>query len=215
VLYLIHPATVHFVVAFLLAGALAEAWGMWREREALASWGGRMVVLGGLAAVPAVAAGYLAANTAPLPDGAEEMLEWHERSGLVLAAAVLAALLWKAWCGGSIPRSQRAAYVALLAVIVTLVVTAAWLGGTLVYGLGVGVDRASAALEHRAERVAGDLGILAEPSHRVLVPALAERDVYPQAVAGLDQDRAQLAVDAEQHLELVPVSSEVELAHEA
>jgi uncharacterized membrane protein len=139
VLYLIHPATVHFAVALLVAGASAEAWGLARGRDTLATWGSRAMLAGSAAAVVSVAAGYLAANTAPIPPDALVLLDWHERSGLALLALLVAALVWKAWNGGTVPSSQRAAYVALLVAIVALVATSAWLGGRLVYVEGVGV----------------------------------------------------------------------------
>src|SRR5262249_40192179 len=56
------------------------------------------------------------------------------------------------------------------------------------------------------QHVPRDFGILAQPSHGVRVPVPPIGDVDAQAVAGGEEDAAQLVIDAEEHLELVAVA---------
>ncbi len=138
-LHHLHPALVHFAIAFLFAGALAESWGLLRGREGAERFGSIAFVLGVLFLVATVASGFLAANTVPLPEGAIDALEDHERAGLVLLGVSLVLLLWKAWHRGALPRGQRAAYATALLALAALVGWVAFLGGALVYEHGVGV----------------------------------------------------------------------------
>jgi uncharacterized membrane protein len=139
VLHLIHPALVHVTVAFLIVGGLVEAYGIGRHNEAAARFGGALVVLGTAALVPTIIAGFLAENMISLRGGAVEAVDDHERFGLLAFGVFLPLLLMKAWGRGRPPDRFRGVYVAGLIVGVALVATAAYLGGLMVYALGVGV----------------------------------------------------------------------------
>jgi len=139
VVHLVHPVLVHFAIAFLVAGAAVEVWGLLAGREAPVRFGGTLVLLGTLALLPTIVAGYLAANGLDLT--AEQVLrvESHERSGLLLLAPFVAALFWKGWFRGTVPRRYGPFYAALLFAGLALAAYTAYLGGELVYGMGVGV----------------------------------------------------------------------------
>ncbi len=138
-LHLIHPALVHFAVAFLIAGAVCECWGLAARRESVVEWGSRVLLFGLGSSLLAVVSGYLAANTAEFPMSAQDLLVAHERTGLVLLAAVLISQFWKAWTGGKIQGGGRWFYMFLLLLVVALTIYSALLGGRMVYGHGVGV----------------------------------------------------------------------------
>jgi uncharacterized membrane protein len=138
-LHLFHPAMVHFAVAFLIVGGVGEAWGMLAGRERLARFAGVLVVIGTTSLIPTIVTGYLAANTVELGDAARPVLDAHERNGIFLLGVFVAALFWKGWNRGEIPRAQRPWYAILLLVGVLLAVYSALLGGDLVYNKGVGV----------------------------------------------------------------------------
>jgi uncharacterized membrane protein len=139
VLHLIHPALVHVTVAFLIAGGLVEAYGIGRHHEAATRFGGALVVLGTASLVPTIIAGFLAENVLTLSGGAVDAVDDHERFGLLAFGVFLPLLLLKAWGRGRPPQGLRGLYVAGLLVGVALVGTAAYLGGLMVYALGVGV----------------------------------------------------------------------------
>jgi len=138
-LHLIHPAFVHFSIALLVLGGVAEAAGLFATRESLCRFGGTLVVLGTLSLVPTIVTGFLAANTVTPAAAATGLLGSHERNGLLLLGCFVALQFWKAWHRGQLPENQRRAYAALLLLGVLLATYSAWLGGQLVYRYGVGV----------------------------------------------------------------------------
>lgn len=137
-LHLIHPALVHFAVAFLIGGGLFEASGILLERQRWARFGGVLVVAGTVTLLPVLASGYLAANSLTIEQGVRPLLDAHERNGWFVLAVFAAALFWKGWCRGDVPRGQRWPYALLLLAGVVLTVYSAVLGGEMVYFHGVG-----------------------------------------------------------------------------
>ena len=138
-MHLLHPALVHFTVAFLVAGGLAEAIGILARRDGIERWGSTLVVAGTLALVLTVASGFLALNVVMLPPGSEESMGLHERLGIVLLGTFLVLSLWKGWHRGRIPEAQRPLFAIALLGGVAMALGAAWMGGTVVYAHGVGV----------------------------------------------------------------------------
>ena len=138
-LHLIHPVLVHATVAFLIVGGLVEAYGIGRHREGAARFGGALVVLGTVWLVPTIAAGFLAENVLTLSAAAADAVDDHERFGLLAFGVFVPLLIMKAWGRGRPPLRFRGLYVAGLLVGVALASTAAYLGGLMVYELGVGV----------------------------------------------------------------------------
>src|SRR4051794_29521221 len=63
--------------------------------------------------------------------------------------------------------------------------------------------------------VAGDAWVLLQSADAVLVPALPVRHVDPHRPAVGDDDRAELILDAEQHLELVAVGADAAAVDQA
>ena len=138
-MHLLHPALVHFAIAFLVAGGLAESIGILASRERAERFGAILVVLGTLVLVPTVASGFLALNIVTLHAGSEEVMGAHERMGIVLLGTFLALALWKGWHRGRIPEAQRPIYAIALLGGVAMGIGTAWLGGAVVYAHGVGV----------------------------------------------------------------------------
>ena len=138
-LHLIHPVLVHATVAFLVVGGLVEAYGIGRRREATERFGGTLVLLGTVSLVPAILAGFLAENSLTLSAAGEEAVDDHERLGLLVLGVFVPLLMMKAWGRGRPPERWRALYAAGLLVGVAIAVGAAYVGGVMVYELGVGV----------------------------------------------------------------------------
>jgi len=141
-LHLVHPVFVHFSAAFLVAGAIVEALAIFAGRERIERFGAVLVLAGTVSLVPTVAAGYLAQNVLDVPAGAGDLLWRHERVGLGILAVFLASQLWKAWFRGRVPVGQRTLYACVVLLGAALVAYGAFLGGEMVYGLGVGVKGA-------------------------------------------------------------------------
>jgi uncharacterized membrane protein len=139
VLHLIHPALVHATIAFLIVGGLVEAYGLGRRREAAARLGGTLVVLGTISLVPTIAAGFLAENSLTLSEAAASAVDDHERLGLLVLGVFAPLLVVKAWGRGRPPDRWRGLYVCGLILGVATAAAAAYVGGLMVYRLGVGV----------------------------------------------------------------------------
>lgn len=138
-LHLLHPAFVHFSVAFLLVGGICEGIGILWARPGVERFGAALVLVGTASLLPTVGTGFLAANTVALPAGAHDLLEVHERVGLSVLGLFVASQFWKAWARGRIPDPQRWAYALVVLAGVVLVGYGAFVGGKMVYGEGVGV----------------------------------------------------------------------------
>jgi len=138
-LHLIHPAFVHFSVAFVVAGGIAEIWGLLGANDAVRRWGAILLLVGLASLVPTVVSGYLAANSLEIPGATMDLLDAHEQNAWILLGLLFASQFWKAWCGGEIPQRGRLFYAALLLATVLLALYGAWLGGRMVYGHGIGV----------------------------------------------------------------------------
>ena len=138
-LHLIHPVLVHLTVAFLVAGGLAEAYGIVRRQERAERFGGALVVFGTMSLIPTIVAGFLAENSLTLTVAGGEAVDDHERLGLIVLGVFVPLLLAKAWGRGRPPERWRGLYAATLLVGVLVAAGAAYLGGVMVYELGVGV----------------------------------------------------------------------------
>jgi len=141
VLHLVHPALVHFTVAFLVAGTVLEAWGLLFRRPQAARWGGGLTMAGTVAIVPTIAAGYLAANSLTVAGDAQRLLDRHESVGLMLFGVALVLVLARAWMRGRVEGGARVPFALGLLALAALAGFAAFYGGQLVYVFGVGVAR--------------------------------------------------------------------------
>jgi uncharacterized membrane protein len=138
-LHLVHPVLVHFTIAFLVVGGLVEAYGIAVTRERPERFGGALTVLGTIALVPTIVAGFLAENTLPLNGAAASTVDDHERLGLIVLGIFVPLLVVKAWGRGRPPERWRRLYAVGLIAGVAAAAATAYVGGLMVYRLGVGV----------------------------------------------------------------------------
>lgn len=138
-MHLVHPALVHFAVAFLFAGSAVEAAGLLAGRTGPARFGAVLTLVGTLTLIPVLVSGYVAANSLALPDTARRALDLHELNGWLVLGVFVGLLFWKGWYRGAVPESQATLYAAALVAGAILVAYSALLGGELVYVYGVGV----------------------------------------------------------------------------
>lgn len=138
-LHLIHPALVHFSVAFVIVGGACEVAGMMLRREQVERFGAQLLLIGLASLVPTMISGYLAANTVDVTQEGRELLARHERNGWIVLALLLGTQFWKAWRAGNLGPAHRGLYALLVVAAVLFLIYGAWLGGQMVYGQGVGV----------------------------------------------------------------------------
>lgn len=140
-----HPATVHFPIAFLIGAAALDLYAWWKGRADLARIATGLTAAGVATGVVAAATGLLAFFTVPAhtPE-AHRLMYWH--LGVVAAAVTVFAGVAVARRRNE-PPAAWARIVGLFGAVVLLV--GAYLGGSLVYRGGAGVDPAILAPEVR------------------------------------------------------------------
>lgn len=131
-----HPAIVHFPIAFLLGAVVLDlyAWGRGRAEAARgATW---LMAAGAATGAVAVATGAVAFFTVPAhTEEAHRLMYWH--LGLMGAAVVVFAAVLDARARAGRP-GAGARIVGLVAAGVLII--GAYLGGTIVYRGGAGID---------------------------------------------------------------------------
>lgn len=142
----IHPATVHFPIAFLLGAVALDLYAWWRDRPDLARIGTGLMAAGVIVGVVATATGLLAFFTVPAHTAAaHQLMYWH--LGLMAGSVtVFTGVVFARWRTGPPTARQRVA--GLIGAAVLLI--GAYLGGSLVYRGGAGVDPAILAPEVRS-----------------------------------------------------------------
>lgn len=155
----LHPATVHFPIAFLL---LASGAGLlyiyWRPLEVLRTLTWWPMLLGWLGTLLAILTGLLAQSGLPPEAPYRATLNWHITSGLALWVLYGLLLYWQWLLQKRPPRRTKAAppiaapppdllqqpalrlrLTLLLLAGIVLVLASGWNGGKLVYTWGVNV----------------------------------------------------------------------------
>jgi len=143
----IHPMSVHFPIAFLLAAVALDLVARRRPRERVTHTSAGLLVAGVAFGWLAAAAGLLAYFTVPAhTEQAHTLMYWH------LGLAVLMLLLFS-WLGAVRWRSRssapRRSDLAISLVAAVLLLATGGLGGWIVYHGGAGVDPSILAPEIR------------------------------------------------------------------
>ncbi len=138
----LHPRFVHFPIALLLVGVAFVAIGLLRPGIAERwLWAGRwLIFLGWIGTIVAGITGLVDQSRAADTLAVRDTVNLHITVGIALLIVFGLALYWPLkqrdlWRTGS----QRWAYLAWLLLGALLVLVEGWLGGHLVYTLGVGV----------------------------------------------------------------------------
>jgi uncharacterized membrane protein len=183
-LHEVHPAIVHFPLAFLPLAIGADLLGRLTGSKALRETGRRMMPLAAVSAAVSAATGLVAQEEVEAEGRARDVLVTHRNLnlGMVGAASALAAWRWRR-------REPSASYLALGLAGLGAVTYSAYLGSKMVYEYGVGVDAAQGMRPGRgAELVPGQLGAVARDAVRDVeraiphaVDDLRRGDIVPAA----------------------------------
>lgn len=145
----LHPAVVHFPIAFLVAGAVVAVGAVFIRRLGLPWIAFVVLAVGAAGAVVAVGTGSNEASRAGgISETAEDILDEHgelgETARNIAIAATLAALVAAGVSKTRFAGRGLSAVTALLAVSAAYcVIQTGHLGGQLVYQHGVGISRAA------------------------------------------------------------------------
>ena len=140
-----HPATVHFPIAFLVGAVALDLYAWWRGRADLTRTATALIVAGVVTGVVAAATGAVAFFTVPAHTAeAHRLMYWH--LGLMGGAVTI-------FAGVTVARRRNEPPVVWVRVAglfgIALLLVGAYLGGSLVYRGGAGVDPAILAPEVR------------------------------------------------------------------
>jgi uncharacterized membrane protein len=144
-MYPFHPLTVHLPIGLLIGNALLTALYLRRGDRSLETAAYHCLWLGVLLLLPAIATGTYEAARVFFDTSRSDALGWVNAHALV--GFVLLVVYWQVWQARrrnpyilDAPET-RTGYLVRLGVAVALLILDGWLGGHLVYSLGVGVER--------------------------------------------------------------------------
>jgi len=143
----IHPMLVHFPIVLFLLAVAVDFWlllkgGDLAAKTCLPTVGMSALLLAALAAIAAASFGDIALDKAVDLGFEKDALEQHEELGLTTLWILLGLSLWQGvarWRGMRLTGGMGWAFFAVSLLGVGSLLTAAYLGGELVYSLGVNV----------------------------------------------------------------------------
>lgn len=145
----LHPSIAHYPLVLFPASIVADVSGRMFSNPFLTKLGGVLMPLAAAMGAVTAAAGLVAQDAVETPGEAHDMLVTHRNlnAGLVIASAVLAVIRG---------RTERpsAAYLATGAAAVVAMHYTAYLGGSMVYRHGVGVEAADGIHRDRTPEIA-------------------------------------------------------------
>ena len=157
----VHPMLVHFPIALLVASVFADFLTLLGAGDSLREAGWWALLGAAVSAVFTVLAGLFDMYRASLTEAAHERVHQHMKIGFALATVIAALATWR----GMIHFEQGVAlgwtYMAVAFLALGLAAFQGWLGGELVYTLGVGVGSHDAtavgdpAAKHGGDGAAG------------------------------------------------------------
>jgi uncharacterized membrane protein len=134
----LHPMLVHFPIAFLLGGGALLLWARWRPSDLQQRAAAGMLLAGMIFGWLAAAAGGLAYFTVPAhTEEGHVLMYWHLGFGL----AMLALFTWVSitrWRGRATAATKPQLIAAFLGLV--LLMLTGYVGGSIVYHHGAGVD---------------------------------------------------------------------------
>jgi uncharacterized membrane protein len=139
----LHPLVVHFPIALYLLGVLLTLGYLWRgaaDYERFAYWS---FTLSWLGVVVAALVGLIDLGSLAPDDPRRPVVNNHITAGVALLILNGLVVYYRFRWPGVLTGSLRWQYLALVAAGTVALVISGWLGGELVYTLGVGVRRAA------------------------------------------------------------------------
>ncbi len=137
----LHPMIVHFPIALLTAGFLADMWVLVVKTTDVSRTGWWSQLVGTIGLAAAVGSGLIAKESAGVQDAlAASVLEFHQQWALGAMVLFAGLLFWRIAARKRLPANPRFVYAGLYCIAVVTLWLTAWHGGELVYGLGVGVS---------------------------------------------------------------------------
>jgi uncharacterized membrane protein len=132
-----HPALVHFPIALLPLAVGADAIGSLTGNQSAFSFGQKAVCVAAVGAAAAAVTGLIAGEEVNVEGPSQDALMTHRNMNFIATVAAIGMVLWRVK-----HRKPNAAYLGIGAAGVGILAYTAYLGGKLVYQVGVGVEPA-------------------------------------------------------------------------
>ncbi len=134
----LHPMTVHFPIAFYLLGVGLTVAYLWRGRPEWEPLAYQTFILSGLTAIVSSLFGIIDQNQLAIDDPRRANVDHHITLSIAFMV-VNGLLIYLRFRWSDVLTRYRWGYLSLMMVGTGLLLGAGWLGGELVYTLGVGV----------------------------------------------------------------------------
>ena len=134
----LHPMVVHFPIALLLSAWLLDVLALVTRRPHLHRFALCHLILGVIGAGAAVLTGLQAEDMAKHSFEMGQVMELHERCGIATLILGVGIVAWRLWRRDRWTPLTRAATMTLMTALASTVSVGAYLGGRLVYELGIG-----------------------------------------------------------------------------
>jgi len=132
-----HPALVHVPIALLPLAVGSDLLGCVTGNKSLLSFGQKAICIAAVGAVASATTGLIAGEEVNVKDASMDMLMTHRNLNFVATVVVSSMAFWRAG-----HRRPNAVYLGAGAAGVGVLAYTAYLGGKLVYDVGVGVEPA-------------------------------------------------------------------------
>jgi uncharacterized membrane protein len=132
-----HPALVHFPIAVLPLAVGADLLGCMTGSKSLLSFGQKAICVAAAGAVASAVTGLIAGEEVNVKDASQDILMTHRNLNFVATVVASCMAVWRAQ-----HRRPTALYLGAGAAGIGVVTYTAYLGGKLVYDIGVGVEPA-------------------------------------------------------------------------
>lgn len=137
----LHPFIVHFPIALLIVGLVAEVCARLFKTSDLSRTGWWSQLAGTIGLAAAVGSGLIAKESALVHDSiVGAALETHGQWAFGAMTIFALLLFWRIAARTQVPAHPRFVYIVLYGIAVLALCLTAWHGGELVYGMGVGVS---------------------------------------------------------------------------
>lgn len=160
-----HPALVHLPIALLPLAVGADLVGSVTENESLLSFGQKAICVAAVGAVASAVTGLIAGEEVNVEGASQDMLITHRNLNFIATVLASSMALWRLN-----HRRPSAAYLGVGAAGVGVLAYTAYLGGKLVYDVGVGVEPAHGVYRSDAPALkSGQVGSFVTTAGRDLV----------------------------------------------
>ena len=196
-----HPALVHLPIALLPLAVGADVIGSMTDNESLLSFGQKAIGVAAVGGVASAVTGLIAGEEVNVEGASEDMLITHRNLNFIATLVASGMALWR-----FNHKKPNAAYLGVGAVGVGVLAYTAYLGGKLVYNVGVGVEPAKGVYRKDAPALkSGQIGSFAKTAGTDLVHGvqhmaqeLAKGRLIPTLIASLrKQPRASVPATVE------------------